>query len=116
MCWSVCYSFFFLRIRLPPRSTRTDTLFPSTTLHRRFQFREPGAAALDRIEPRREIAGELRQIVGLDAMFARHRAQFEQARFGRIESLGIIFHRACGLVQLRTERSPSEHQELMRHA
>src|SRR3546814_12948031 len=25
---------FFLMIRLPPRSTRTDTLFPSTTLFR----------------------------------------------------------------------------------
>src|SRR3546814_14192346 len=25
---------FFLRIRLPPRSTRTDTLFPYTTLFR----------------------------------------------------------------------------------
>src|SRR3546814_4387623 len=27
-------SFFFLMIRRPPRSTRTDTLFPSTTLFR----------------------------------------------------------------------------------
>src|SRR3546814_13309848 len=31
-----CYSlmFFFLMIRRPPRSTRTDTLFPYTTLFR----------------------------------------------------------------------------------
>src|SRR3546814_20619045 len=28
------YCVFFLRIRLPPRSTRTDTLFPYTTLFR----------------------------------------------------------------------------------
>src|SRR3546814_13902201 len=28
------YSLFFLMIRLPPRSTRTDTLFPYTTLFR----------------------------------------------------------------------------------
>src|SRR3546814_8610382 len=34
----VC-SFFFLMIRRPPRSTRTDTLFPYTTL-----FRSPAAA------------------------------------------------------------------------
>src|SRR3546814_9549209 len=27
-------TFFFLMIRLPPRSTRTDTLFPYTTLFR----------------------------------------------------------------------------------
>src|SRR3546814_4272696 len=29
-----CYLFFFLMIRRPPRSTRTDTLFPYTTLFR----------------------------------------------------------------------------------
>src|SRR3546814_21150484 len=28
------YTFFFLMIRRPPRSTRTDTLFPYTTLFR----------------------------------------------------------------------------------
>src|SRR3546814_7553867 len=28
------FCFFFLRIRRPPRSTRTDTLFPYTTLFR----------------------------------------------------------------------------------
>src|SRR3546814_11257754 len=31
---STSYSFFFLMIRRPPRSTRTDTLFPYTTLFR----------------------------------------------------------------------------------
>src|SRR3546814_18331527 len=30
----VCLFFFFLMIRRPPRSTRTDTLFPYTTLFR----------------------------------------------------------------------------------
>src|SRR3546814_14307841 len=30
----VCLYFFFLMIRRPPRSTRTDTLFPYTTLFR----------------------------------------------------------------------------------
>src|SRR3546814_1088590 len=30
----VVYSVFFLMIRRPPRSTRTDTLFPYTTLFR----------------------------------------------------------------------------------
>src|SRR3546814_13867320 len=40
-CISLClctlfllYYFFFLMIRRPPRSTRTDTLFPYTTLFR----------------------------------------------------------------------------------
>src|SRR3546814_16827078 len=30
----MCLFFFFLMIRRPPRSTRTDTLFPYTTLFR----------------------------------------------------------------------------------
>src|SRR3546814_12178442 len=30
--------FFFLMIRRPPRSTRTDTLFPYTTLFRSFKY------------------------------------------------------------------------------
>src|SRR3546814_12533419 len=36
MCHSMDFhaSFFFLMIRRPPRSTRTDTLFPYTTLFR----------------------------------------------------------------------------------
>src|SRR3546814_1870623 len=36
MCVSFCdfFFFFFLMIRRPPRSTRTDTLFPYTTLFR----------------------------------------------------------------------------------
>src|SRR3546814_3629892 len=37
--FSVCFfGFFFLMIRRPPRSTRTDTLFPYTTLFRSFTF------------------------------------------------------------------------------
>src|SRR3546814_13985740 len=33
--------FFFLMIRRPPRSTRTDTLFPYTTLFRSLRMSEP---------------------------------------------------------------------------
>src|SRR3546814_17280368 len=33
---SSCFFFFFLMIRRPPRSTRTDTLFPYTTLFRSY--------------------------------------------------------------------------------
>src|SRR3546814_15359161 len=36
------FIFFFLMIRRPPRSTRTDTLFPYTTL-----FRSPAARVAD---------------------------------------------------------------------
>src|SRR3546814_12734562 len=38
------FFFFFLMVRRPPRSTRTDTLFPYTTL---FRSRGPAFAARD---------------------------------------------------------------------
>src|SRR3546814_17564372 len=41
------FSFFFLMIRRPPRSTRTDTLFPYTTL-----FRSGAAAGTDTVKTR----------------------------------------------------------------
>src|SRR3546814_12337795 len=41
MIWSLLFLrwFFFLMIRRPPRSTRTDTLFPYTTLFRSADLR-----------------------------------------------------------------------------
>src|SRR3546814_20437766 len=41
LLFSVVLSFFFLMIRRPPRSTRTDTLFPYTTLFRSADLRWP---------------------------------------------------------------------------
>src|SRR3546814_525468 len=38
---------FFLRIRRPPRSTRTDTLFPYTTLFRSLAFANRHGGELD---------------------------------------------------------------------
>src|SRR3546814_5067241 len=40
-----CCFLFFLMIRRPPRSTRTDTLFPYTTLFRSLTRREDGCPA-----------------------------------------------------------------------
>src|SRR3546814_19746800 len=53
----VLFVFFFLMIRRPPRSTRTDTLFPYTTLFRSvlcvekpaFYSRVSGRAAVTRL-------------------------------------------------------------------
>src|SRR3546814_13947835 len=36
--FSIVLFFFFLMIRRPPRSTRTDTLFPYTTLFRSYHW------------------------------------------------------------------------------
>src|SRR3546814_1389139 len=53
----------FLMIRRPPRSTRTDTLFPSTTLfrstwHRRFGRRRPDRARLPDLSARTRAGDE----------------------------------------------------------
>src|SRR3546814_16089100 len=63
--------FCFLRIRRPPRSTRTDTLFPYTTLFRSFGTEAEaapagdvtvdcrGLAARDRLAELRGVRGEM---------------------------------------------------------
>src|SRR3546814_18539890 len=42
-----CIFFFFLMIRRPPRSTRTDTLFPYTTLFRSTFLQPGGSGSID---------------------------------------------------------------------
>src|SRR3546814_11596458 len=58
---SLCFCFFFLMIRRPPRSTRTDTLFPYTTLFRsRFPDQPTGTQQRitnDKAEPRQQAEG-----------------------------------------------------------
>src|SRR3546814_5617517 len=49
-----CIMFFFLMIRRPPRSTRTDTLFPYTTLFRSSGNRSaPAQHSADAHDPAR---------------------------------------------------------------
>src|SRR3546814_1750391 len=50
LCSLFFLHFFFLMIRRPPRSTRTDTLFPYTTL-----FRSPVCAASSPTSRRRRL-------------------------------------------------------------
>src|SRR3546814_9013609 len=57
--WYCLFFFFFLMIRRPPRSTRTDTLFPYTTLFRSVRnFR-----TLLSIKTRRPLGEDLRRQV-----------------------------------------------------
>src|SRR3546814_12682584 len=78
------HCFFFLMIRRPPRSTRTDTLFPYTTLFRSVgdlveQFERGLAFAVDLVDE------------GDD----RHRTQtahFEQLERLRLDTLGGVDH------------------------
>src|SRR3546814_12081644 len=55
----VCVKLFFLMIRRPPRSTRTGTLFPYTTL-----FRSAVAVGVEAREPLRLPLGALGGAVG----------------------------------------------------
>src|SRR3546814_12665838 len=50
----VSFFFFFLMIRRPPRSTRTDTLFPYTTL---FRSLPEGATGTTTIESKTNFLG-----------------------------------------------------------
>src|SRR3546814_7996370 len=52
--YSSLYFFFFLMIRRPPRATRTDTLFPYTTLFRSLD-QVGGEAAGEDLLHRREV-------------------------------------------------------------
>src|SRR3546814_15481744 len=89
VCIMRIYDFFFVMIRRPPRSTRTDTLFPYTTLFR--SCRECRSAAAHH-------AGESRR--------ARQRAH---ERGGRVPDLPVQSARRS-----RSEEHTSELQSLMR--
>src|SRR3546814_10490675 len=112
---------FFLRIRRPPRSTRTDTLFPYTTLFR---------SGLKHGSVNRELLGELVAGVAkeegtLDDMLAA--VLDEDWTIERIELLLHVLLRAAvfelsnrlevpARVVIRSEEHTSELQSLMRHS
>src|SRR3546814_3814728 len=85
----LCVSFFFLMIRRPPRSTRTDTLCPYTTLFR-------SVVATHRVTLSTEQARQ-RQVGALGL-------QILQRHVERTDSLGSE----------RSEEHTSELQSLMR--
>src|SRR3546814_6194972 len=81
------FCFFFLMIRRPPRSTRTDTLFPYTTL-----FRSPLLKHLEGM-----VADRLAGTGTPSLTRARHRQALEECR----DALGRA--RAAGLPELLAE-------------
>src|SRR3546814_5689996 len=99
--------FFVLMIRRPPRSTRTDTLFPYTTLFRSLLVPRPGR---DPGRARRLQAG-LRRFVDQrlhgDLQFAGLLQRIAVHRLGEI----AVMLQDC---LLRSEEHTSELQSLMR--
>src|SRR3546814_11115742 len=95
------FDFFFVMIRRPPRSTRTDTLFPYTTL-----FRSPHLGQLQRGVFRRQRGGVIEE--GVDALGI-------GAHGGQRADRGSVTGRGIGQQRLmRSEEHTSELQSLMR--
>src|SRR3546814_8720026 len=65
-------SFLFVIIRRTPRSTRTDTLMPYTTLFRSLRRQRPRRSARDRYRPHRRRRGQAHGLSG-----GRHRRSEE---------------------------------------
>src|SRR3546814_6393944 len=115
LCYYFCYVylvlwflyfcfFFFLMIRRPPRSTRTDTLFPYTTL-----FRSHHGIDRDR----------LAVFVAQGDLRLRVRAQSRQRRVLLLAHLGLLLDQAVremdrgGHVAARLVGGVAEHQALV---
>src|SRR3546814_17864178 len=104
------FCFLFLMIRRPPRSTRTDTLFPYTTLCRSFRIDHvPDMAGMDDVE--HPVAHD-------DLFVARHRADDVAQFLGGFYLVAIKRDRGDIHVTTpsfrRSEEHTSELQSLMR--
>src|SRR3546814_20429001 len=90
---------FFLMIRRPPRSTRTDTLFPYTTLFRSVKTLDMGEVGFGLLTTAAAIGGLLG--LGMYGWLERHYS------LGNIMRVGL-------LIETRSEEHTSELQSLMR--
>src|SRR3546814_13415717 len=94
MCY-LCVHVLFLMIRRPPRSTRTDTLFPYTTLFRSSWRLDPERVGA---KPACEAAGRVYGLLRLVPRPAR----------------GYAWKCMCAALRRRSEEHTSELQSLMR--
>src|SRR3546814_17043767 len=91
--WLYLSNFFFLMIRRPPRSTRTDTLFPYTTLFR--------SLALKRFSYAND---SLLLITGLTLMFTTHQYPIAQDWL-TVKLTLVLVYIGLGVMALRKGRS-----------
>src|SRR3546814_12887596 len=75
--------FFFLMIRRPPRSTRTDTLFPYTTLFRSAPLRPAARSSVER-----------RQSSGLEAVRKQDQGNGSGALFRQVNPTPLLAQRS----------------------
>src|SRR3546814_8108365 len=93
-------------IRRPPRSTRTDTLFPYTTLFRSRIIEQDLAERADRGQRRAQLVADRREELVL------HAVELLEARIG----LAQLGGQRLQLARLRSEEHTSELQSLMRNS
>src|SRR3546814_5018925 len=104
ICFNYLCFVFFLMIRRPPRSTRTDTLFPYTTLFRSVPV--GGAPRADVAEHAGILACQILGAQSCDGACAHlgDRGGVEQGHR----------HAGLGIEEVRSEEHTSELQSLMR--
>src|SRR3546814_1761393 len=95
-----CYCLFCLMIRRPPRSTRTDTLFPYTTLFRSQRHREQCAGRSPHPAPETQRHEDQQRIDGQPARSEEHTSE--------LQSLMRISYAVFCLKKKNTNR-PSQH-------
>src|SRR3546814_9749330 len=104
-------SFFFLMIRRPPRSTRTDTLFPYTTLFRSGQDRKGGTYPCAGTKRDAAFAGDVSSLSRTpDGGYSLAAMNGGTTLAGQIERLIMRLDGAA----VRSEEHTSELQSLMR--
>src|SRR3546814_11558343 len=102
----IVWSVFFLMIRRPPRSTRTDTLFPYTTLFRSLKQAPPSPPALIQ---QHLIAGEpqFQSCAQMDKPsrvgYGLHRRNTQPAKSARYWSASTCFTRWTFISTWRSE-------------
>src|SRR3546814_9502301 len=108
--------FFFLMIRRPPDSTRTDTLFPTTTLHRLscYSMTEPQGGSDPTAFVTRAVEDGDSWVISGQKWFSSH------ARFSSFFIVMAVTdpdadrHHRASMFVVRSEKHTSELQSLMR--
>src|SRR3546814_963091 len=96
------FSFFFLMIRRPPRSTRTDTLFPYTTL-----FRSSLLGTDDKVHGLADLAGPKGTLI----VFICNHCPYVRAIAGRLASEAAALQRLGIGVAAINANDPSAYPE-----
>src|SRR3546814_11035014 len=112
-CLFFLYFFFFLMIRRPPRSTRTDTLFPYPTLFRSVGVAVRGRQDAPPAELQRVLDAQVVVVLGVEHA-VRERLTAAHAEEVALEARAVAVDVVERGALLRSEEHTSELQSLMR--